>query len=351
MKHLTQYIKEGIFDVGKNVTDTHELEKNMFVDINSDFWKYCEPISEIGKRVLLLTPEELESCINIDKNIIKLDWVDISLNTTIKNPFVNKYSLICNSFHIGNRFGYGPHPDPISNGGGFKDITVSNQVTIDGMCEKLSGFKFNINTTSGEKPVAGRSNSVIVCWASDLDYFDAEFNFINQNNSILRLEQAQDFPNLKNVKSNAEVISIYNPSLFDSDGIKSKLDKFFGKGTVTASGVTKTKSIRNIVAIVNNMRKYGALIPTEVIPEGKLSDLIDVSGFKNLDKIIMRNNNVRLTFVKPNNGTAIMRQARFIRMNNMKLFKDTPIDELVSMVKQCQTKDGWVILFEPEQFG
>ena len=347
MKHLIQYIKEGLFDVGKNVSDTHELERNIFVDINSDFWKYCKPVSGVGR--LLASPEELESCIDINKNIIRLDGVDISLDTAIKNPFANKYSLICNSFYIGDRAGRGPHPDPISDGGGFKEITVSNQVTIDGMCEKLSGFKFNIDTTSDGRQVP-KNNSVMVWWSDCLDYFDAEFNFINQTNSVLRLEQAQDFPELKNVKSNAEIVTIYNPSFFDSDGIKSKLDKFFGKGTVTAGGVTKTKSIRNIVAIVNNMRKYGALVPTEVIPEGKLSDLIDVRGFKNLDKIIMRNNNVRLIFVKSNNSAAIMRQARFIRMNNMKLFKDTPIDELVSMVKQCQTKDGWVILFEPEQY-
>ncbi len=350
MKQLTEYIYEGLFDVEKNVTDTHETEKILFTDTNSDFWKYCKPVSSIGGRFLFLTPEELESCIDINKDVIKLSGVDISLDTTVKNPFTNKYSLICNSFYIGDRTGRGPHPDPINNGGGFKDITVSNQLTIDGMCEKLGGFKFNIDTTAGGRQVAGQYNSVIVWWADDLDYFDAEFNFINPKNSVLRLEHTQDFPDLKNVKSNTEIISIYNPSFFDCDGIKSKLDKFFGKGTVTAGGVTKTKSIRNIVAIVNNMRKYGALIPTEVIPEGKLSDLIDVRGFKNIDKIIMRNNNVRLTFVKSNNEMAIMRQARFIRMNNMKLFKDTPIDELVSMVKQCQTKDGWVVLFEPEQF-
>ena len=143
---------------------------------------------------------------------------------------------------------------------------------------------------------------------------------------------------------------MYEPGLFDRDSIKSSLDKFFGKGTITANGITKSKSIRNIVAIVNNIRKYGALIPTEVIPEGKLSDLIDLRGFKNIKKVVLRSNNVHITFIKPDNNDAITMHARFIRINNMKLFKDTPINELVDLVKQCQTKDGWVVLFEPSQF-
>ena len=90
MKHLIQYIKEGLFDVGKNVSDTHELERNIFVDINSDFWKYCKPVSGVGR--LLASPEELESCIDINKNIIRLDGVDISLDTAIKKRAIFKLS-------------------------------------------------------------------------------------------------------------------------------------------------------------------------------------------------------------------------------------------------------------------
>ena len=206
----------------------------------------------------------------------------------------------------------------------------------------MEGFKFII----GGVP----RSTVRIYWVSDLDYLDADFKFENEFNSAILCDGVYDWPNLKNVTSNAPIISIYDPSLFDHDSIKSSLDKFFGKGTVTANGVTKTKSIRNIVAIVNNIRKYGALIPTEVIPEGKLSDLIDLRGFKNIKKVVLRSNNVHISFIKPNDNDTITRQARFIRMNNMKLFKDTPIDELVSMVKQCQTKDGWVVLFEPSQF-
>jgi len=343
MIHLVQYIKEGLFDTGKNITDTHEIEKNLFNDMTSDWWKkYMKVYNAADTDVITWGLDGLVKEIDIDKEEIKLD-ANVGINSP-DNPFTNKYTLYCNKFHIGSPRFNGPHPDPIANGGGFKEINCTG-VTIDGFCEKLEGFKFNI------KPSSSRISSVVrVGWASDLDYFDVEFNFENNVLPVLSFDSARDFPNLEHVKSNATDINIYDCSFFDCDEIKSKLDKFFGKGTVTANGVTKTKSIRNIVAIVNNMRKYGALIPTEVIPEGSLSDLIDVRGFKNLKKITMRNNNVRITFVKPNDSTAIMRQARFIRMNNMKLFKDTPIDELVKMVKECQTKDGWVLLFEPEQY-
>jgi len=343
MKHLTQYIKEGLFDIDKNITDTHEIEKSMFNDPESDWWKYMKVYNVFGN---IANPtrelDRLTKEIDIDKEEIHLDS-NIGI-TSEDNPFANKYTLYCDCFYIGNPRFSGPHPDPITNGGGFKEINCTGAI-IDGMCKKLDGFKFNIN------PGGGRMSSTVkVGWTSDLDYFDAEFNFKDDNDSYLSFVNVRDFPDLKRVKSNAKNINIYDCSFFDCDEVKSKFDKFFGTGTVTANGITKKKNIRNIVAIVNNMRKYDALIPTEVIPEGKLSDLLDLKGFKNLEKIMMRSNNVRLTFVKLNNGSAIMRQARFIRMNNMKLFKDTPIEELIDMVKKCQTKDGWVVLFEPEQY-
>lgn len=341
MKHIKDYIYEGLFNVDKNISDTHEIEKSLFEDPDSDFWKFCSPCISSGQPVWSV--KDLNKEIDINKDTIKIES-DVKLDTKYVNPFTNKYSLYCSNFYLGDPQGRGPHPDPIANGGGFKEINCTG-VAIDGFCEKLEGFKFNIN------PGSGRMSSVVrVRWASDLDYFDAEFNFESNVLPVLSLIDVRDFPDLKHVKSNATDINIYDCSFFDCDEIKSKLDKFFGKGTVTVNGVTKTKSIRNIVAIVNNMRKYGALIPTEVIPEGSLSDLIDLRGFKNINKVTMRSNNVKMTFVKPNDKRTIERQARFIRMNNMKLFKDTPIQDLIDMVLKCQTKDGWVVLFEPEQY-
>ena len=340
MKQLTEYIYEGLFNVDKNISDTHEIEKSLFEDPDSDFWKFCTPCLSNGQPVWAI--ERINKEINIDDDTITINS-DVKIDTKYVNPFTNKYSLYCSNFYLGDPQGRGPHPEPVKDGAGFKNIHVTGGVRIDGMCEKMEGFKFIIG---GE----GRS-TVRINWVSDLDYFDADFKFENEFNSAILCDgSVYDWPNLKNVTSNAQIISMYDPSLFDNDAIKSSLDKFFGKGTVTANGITKTKSIRNIVAIVNNIRKYGALIPTEVIPEGKLSDLIDLRGFKNIKKVVLRSNNVHISFIKPNDNDVIMRQVRFIRMNNMKLFKDTPIDELVSMVKQCQTKDGWVVLFEPSQF-
>ena len=339
MKHIKEYIYEGLFDVEKNVTDTHVVEKSLFEDPHSDFWKFCTPCLSNGQPVYSI--DNIVKEIDIDKDTITFES-DVKIDTKYKNPFTNKYSLYCTNFYLGDPQGRGPHPEPVKNGAGFKDIHTSSGVRIDGMCEKMEGFKFII----GGVP----RSTVRIYWASDLDYLDADFEFENEFNSAIRCDGVYDWPNLKNVTSNAQIISLYDPSLFEHDAIKSSLDKFFGKGTVTANGVTKTKSIRNIVAIVNNIRKYGSLVPTEVIPEGKLSDLIDLKGFKNIKKVVLRNNNVLITFIKPTDKDTIQRQARFIRLNNLKLYKDTPIDELVSIVKQCQTKDGWVVLFEPVQF-
>ena len=339
MKNLKDYIYEGIFDMDKNVSDTHEVEKLLFEDPHSDFWKFCFPCLSNGQSVWAV--DNIEKKIDIDKDTITFES-DVMIDTKYKNPFVNKYSLYCSNFYLGDPQGRGPHPEPVKDGAGFKDIHTSSGVRIDGMCEKMEGFKFII----GGVP----RSTVRINWASDLDYFDADFKFENEFNSAILCDGVHDWPNLKNVTSNAQIVSMYDSSLFDQDSIKASLDKFFGKGTVTANGVTKTKSIRNIVAIVNNIRKYGALIPTEVIPEGKLSDLIDLRGFKNIKKIVLRSNNVHISFIKPDDNDAITRQARFIRLNNMKLYKDTPINELVDLVKQCQTKDGWVVLFEPSQF-
>jgi hypothetical protein len=346
MKHLVQYINEGLFNVDKNISDTHEVEKILFNDHNSDWWKYCVPF--IGNLPANNWNFELTKAeIDIDKDIISIPNGIITIGSSPghPNPFTNKYTLNCGNFVIGQPHSNGPHPDPIADGGGFKEINC-NSVIIDGYCEKLSGFKFNITPQN-----RNMSGIATINWASQLDYFDADFNFIGNSTSVFALRSVYSWPNLENVKSNADTISLYDSSLFDWTDIKAGLDKFFGKGTVTANGIVKNKSARNIVAIVNNIKKYGAIIPTEVIPEGKLSDLLDLRGFKNLKKVTLRNNNVHIVFVKPDDKRMIERHAKFVRLNNMKLYKDAKLDEMVDLVMKCQTKDGWVVILEPEQFG
>ena len=342
MKHLTQYIYEGIFDMDKNVTDEHEIEKNMFNDYDSDFWKYLTPY-RFRTRMNKLEWERTEKEFDIDKEKIWIPDMSVELNTKVQNPFANKYSLYCREFFIGNSQSSGPHPDPISDGGGFKEICCPGKVVIDGMCEKLGGFKFNISC-----PVDG-VGSVVVNWASDLGYFDASFDFQGCP-GVIRLNYVSDFPELKNVKSNASRIVMYDPSLFDNAEIKSKLDKFFGPGEITCNGITKKKTIRNIVAMVNNIRKYGSIDPNDLIPIGKVSDLIDLKGFKNLDTVYIKSNNVQLAFISPKRKDLIDRYARFIRINNMPKYKNVSIDDIKALVESCKTDDGWIVMFEPERF-
>lgn len=344
MKHLPQYIKEGLFDAEKNITDTHELEKQMFEDKDSLFWQYLIPILP-GSSINKINPGTIDKSIDIDKEVIKMPNIGVMLNTDTNYPFVNKYDLICDEFSIGRPDASGPHPNPIDNGGGFKEIRCG-YVHIDGFCEKLSGFNFFI--IPDNRHHAGRK--VRIDWANQLDYFDASFQWTDNKDSVFTIS-ADEFPNLKNVKSNAEKISIYDPMFFEYSDAKNKLDKFFGKGTITANGVTKNKSTRNIIAIANNIKKYHAIDPEQIIPEGSVKDLLDIRGFSDLKYIQIRNNNVCMTFCKSNDEEYIKRHARFIRMNNLNTFKDTPIEEIISLIKRCKTKDDWVLIISPEQFG
>lgn len=344
MKHLIQYIKEGLFDVEKNVSDTHELEKNMFEDQESTFWKRCKIVDKQGTPVSTWVWDSLEKEIDINRDVISLPGTSISLDTNIDNPFANKYTLKCDEFYIGDRMGRGPHPAPSDNGGGFKEIHCK-RAGIDGMMEKISGYKFILNDKSTISP------HFTVYWPCDLDYADIDIEFAsNISDSIIRMTYVNDFPNLKNIRSNAKILSLYDSSFFDEPNIKVKLDKFFGTGKIEAKGIVKNKSIRNIVAVINNVRKYGSLKPEYFIPEGKLSDLIDIKGFRAVRRIVMRSNNVRLMFVLPDDKNAIEQYAKYIRLNNMNEFRNTSLNELVDMVKKCQTKDGWVVIFEPEQY-
>ena len=341
MKQLASYINESIFNTSQNIKDESEIEKIMFNDYNSPFWKYIEPSTSStlnhGSRLPEYAWERAEKEIDIDKKIIWIPDLTVCLNTREEDPLVNKYSLYCSSFYIGNPLASGPHPEPVI-GKHFKEI-ICDRVQIDGMAEKVADFKFNTKKAS-------------IRWASDLEYLDVEFVFqyVEGSNGILSLNDVRDFPRLDNVVSNNKILSIYDCSFFDNDDIKRKLDNFFGPGKINGNGIIKNKSTRNIVAMVNNIRKYEAVPPEEFKPVGKLSDLINLKGFKNIEKIIMRSNNVTMTFVKPDDKE-IEKHARFIRLNNMKKYKNYSIPEMIDEVKKCTTKDGWVLLLTPNQFG
>ncbi len=343
MKHLSQYIIEGLFDI-QNAIDKNPgtvLDDTLFNNIDSNLWKFCIPCLSNGEHVYDLS--EIEKSIDIGKGTIEI-WSDVRLDTKYKNPLSKKYSLSCNMFYIGDPLGRGPHPEPVLDGAGFDEINCDG-VAIDGFCKKVDGFNFNIRATNARGRLV---YSARVNWASDVEITDTEFNFEYPNGWII-FNECSDFPELGGIKTNANCIKMYDPSLFDQSDIKTKLDKFFGNGEIIANGITKKKSLRNIVAIANNMRKYNSLDPRQIVPVGKVSDLLDLRGFKDLKEIHMYNNNVVIFFYRP--GTEkIMHHARFVRMNNMKEFKDYSLDDMMDVVNQCTTADGWVVCIQPKYF-
>ena len=356
MKHLKNYIYESIFD-NDIIQNTDELEKSLFNDYDSDFWKFLRPIWSGNVKYAIHEWERINKSIDPQRKEIKLDpggATEFSIDGKVSNPFPDKYSLYCPSFCIGSRTSSGPHPDPIADGAGFKEINC-NDLVIDGMAEKLGGFKFNI--TEWQANSRQGAGVVDIHWASDLDYFDAEINFPDssyptlEHKGLIRFGECWDFPNLKNITSNCEAINMYSPSLFDNSDIKNKLDKFFGEGEVsTFRGDVKKKNLRNIVAIANNLKKYGAYDQSNIKPVGKISDLIDLKGFKNVNMIKMSNNNVEIVFVKDNNEvnkSLISRHARYLRINDN---NREDMQYYIDKIKNSTTADGWAVLIEKKYY-
>lgn len=342
MKHLKDHIYESIFDIEKNTQDTTVMDKMMFEDYNSDLWKFMTPMNLSGSKMSEWDWARRPKSIDTDKKIIDCEDMIISIDGKIDNPLTNKYTLICNEFYIGGRAAAGPHPEPMSDCAGFKNIVCNGKLQIDGMAEKLGGFVFDLN--KDQSPVAH------IDWAGDLDYFDAEFNF-KRNDGILSFGYCWDFPDLKNVKSNCKRINIYSPSLFDNDNIKRKLENLFGSGEFTATNgfmsTPRKTSLRNIVATANNIKKYGVIDPCTLLPAGKVSDLIDLRGCKDVKVINMSNNNVEIKFVKDDSNGDVSRHARYLRINTG---NRNPLQYYIDGLEESKTKDGWYVLIEKKYF-
>ena len=345
MKGLNKYLYESIFNREKNITNP--LDRVIFNDPHSDFWKYVMPVTMLRRNKFYSAEdiEEMEKSIDVDNKIIDLPDVNIQLNTRLKNPFRDRYTLRCREFFIGGFNSEGPHPDPVVDGGGFKEIHTTSIVQIDGFCERLDGFHFVIDANKHSLNV---KNKVVINWADKLKSIKSDFTFTKTDYSILSLKDiAMGFPNLKGVTSNAEYINIYSSNIFEIGDIKKVFDEFFGGGTITANGIVKKKTLRNIVAIANNKGKYNAIIPSEVMPVGSLIDMLDVSGFNNLKRVTIRSNNVGFSFVRPDDDYAIRMHASFIKFNGNNQYNGR-MEELIDEVRKCQTKDGWVLMIEPE---
>ena len=114
MKRLPQYILESLFD-DDLVTRTEDLDKTMFEDPNSNFWKFIIPAGVLHNSY---NAEFMVSRSKIDISKMSIDIpYAIWITGREMNPLTNKYDLCCQVFQIGD--GKGPHPDPIKNTCGF----------------------------------------------------------------------------------------------------------------------------------------------------------------------------------------------------------------------------------------
>lgn len=334
MKHLAEFVYEGIFNVDDNINDTSVLDRDLIENPDSDFWKFMTVCN-----VSTLFKPEVQFDVNRKELIIPN--TSISIDGKVKNPLTTKYDFECGEFYIGNPSSSGPHPKYIDDGAGFKSIKC-NRLVIDGLGDGIKGFDFKIgeqhlNISNGYS----YPKAIINFAGSKLDIKDTSIEFL-ANPAVLRLNNVTSLPNLSGIKSNAGQIYIYDPSLFDH--LKSDFDNFFGSGEIECNGITKKKNIRNIVAIANNKDKYGSIDPEQIIPVGKLSDLLDIKGFKDLNVIYFSNNNVEIKFVTPKRRDDINQHAKYIRLNNLKKYKDYSMGTLVKMVEDCHTSDGWIVM-------
>lgn len=121
-------------------------------------------------------------------------------------------------------------------------------------------------------------------------------------------------PNISNCKFNGvKILNIENPSLFNDAGLKKKLDNFFdskheafyyvnsrkGKGNDTTKRSSKWIKLK---ATVNDSKLEFVSSDNNkmfnIAPSAKLSDIIDLNAFPDLEYIIIRDNNISVDFTK-----------------------------------------------------
>ena len=333
MKHLPQYIIEGIFDIEDNIKSTEVLDKQLIEDKDSDFWKFIH--ATCAQSMWL----QKEAEINLDKKT--LYTAEVGLDGS-KNPLTCKYELTCDRLYIGNPSSIGPHPDPIKDGAGFSSITVKNNRTgngakIDGLCKEIEGLKLYVYGEAG----GNNYGQVAISFGYDLKFKDSSITFMTKMGMLI-YNGLIDFPDFGGLKSNADIISFYDASLYDHDGVKNKLNKFFGNGTFTTSkGDEKKTNIRNIVATANNKDKYGSIDPDSLVPVGKVSDLFDLKGLKEVEEIRMSNNNVEITFYK--DDAQLDSFAKYTRLQGLSKYKGYTLDQMKELCAKCKTADGWYV--------
>lgn len=331
MKHLPYFIFESLFDT--------DLTSNSFA---ADEYLWNTEDSELWKFLQIRKFASAGDQINRHSIIIN-EPVTISntgKDTIIKNPLGEKYDFTTKQLLIKTRSDV-----DIKDNLGFKSIKVDGELMIyahDGNMN-MENCEFTIGDGIPKIDSIDRIKFKNVSINFEQDDIKNFIIFHSIFNSL----------NIKGLSSNTRMLLFYGAGMFDT-GMKSEFDSFFGKEPIILNdGTKKNKSTRNIMAIINNLKKYGALDPINYKPVKKLTDLIDIdlNKFENLERIKLKNNNVEMTFVnfRKNsipNINAIKKYASYVRFNNITKYRDYDLGEMVELVKQCVTPDGWVLLLE-----
>lgn len=149
-------------------------------------------------------------------------------------------------------------------------------------------------------------NSLMCYFANPTSLKNLNINFQESaKKSCIRVNSTIDELEFKNIKSNANVLHFYDPFMFDEfDDIAAKIFEFpqtcniddKNKGEVKVA----VKNFKKVKAICNNQKRYSLIEdPLLVLKKGaKLSDIVDIKGFSNLESVTFADNNVELIFQK-----------------------------------------------------
>ena len=115
-----------------------------------------------------------------------------------------------------------------------------------------------------------------------------------------------EMPIFKNVKSNADIITVYDCMAFDADDLDKIIPIFEWPIKATIRDFNKhddveltIKGLKKAKAIANNPKRYHPITPIfKVKNNAKLSDIIDTSGFKELKQFTYKDNNIALIISK-----------------------------------------------------
>jgi hypothetical protein len=180
----------------------------------------------------------------------------------------------------------------------FKNI-ICSKFEVEDWGMRIKDINIEIKYNKG-------MNSLMCYFANPTSLKNLNINFQESTKkSCIRVNSTIDELEFKNIKSNANVLHFYDPFMFDEfDDIAAKIFEFpqtcniddKNKGEVKVV----VKNFKKVKAICNNQKRYSLVEdPLLVLKKGaKLSDIVDIKGFSNLESVTFADNNVELIFQK-----------------------------------------------------